>query len=1588
MKNKFVICLLLVFTLTLTSCSEKSDSQKAPDNSRNTDVGNPFNPENPSNCLALDTDGDGVIDCQDPDIDNDGVLNEIDAFPKDKFEWLDSDGDGVGDNTDWAPEDPREQSDYDMDTIGDNYDEDEDNDGVPDIFEDIGFKNNEFEFYDIDLDGLGDNSEDEDADNDGVPDIFDDLFWNAQALFDIDNDLIGNRSDFDMDGDLIPNLQDEFPYDSTEWADDDLDRIGNNVDPDDDNDGFPDSWEDFPLNKLALFDSDNDGYSNLEDAFPYNSLEWLDSDGDGVGDNSDPFPLNPLESSDTDGDGLGDNSDSDVDNDGFPNCVPVDLDSIEECNVDRFPLDRFEWYDEDLDQIGDNADEDDDNDGIPDIFDAQPFDKLHFSDFDKDRIPDSLFPQSEAERNFLGMASTEVFFKLDADTDNDGVPNIFDDLEYDAFEYFDVDGDGIGNKLDPDDDGDGVDDVLDRFQYDPTEWADSDNDLIGDNIDADDDNDGVPDIFDLLKFNDRGFADYNLDEIPDNLSTDLDGDGRQNGIYSCTTIFAEWNPNYGQDIDGDNLPDAGCLLEGEIRVELIRVGNGNDVQFRNCLDLGGNDFELQQECFEREDYTENKCLAYNETKCRYPNYSAVGLSTRNDLYPWDNQEWQDWDADGLADNIVDEDNDNDGVPDIFDDFPEDNVVDERFRYFDSDGDSLPNMAYYFNLTNRRYEYEYINLGVSGYTVDSDSDNDLIDEGSVICRRVSDGLVTGPFHNPTIGSSEDENCDEGERFDPVAGECVIPPACPEGEYYNFGEQQCVNDPTIIVDGSTDIINCFFEKQEGLDFFPFNPDESSDIDGDRIGDNSDLDIDGDRQNNCIGGETVYVDGYLAINPNASDVLDTLGSFIIKKEGNSVYRYFKNESCDEDELPFVGRTNPFVDAFFDLDGDGFDTIPYCASTDCYYKNYDRDEDGLTDYEEYIFGSDPESKDTDGDLVWDIYERAEGTDPLDSNSFLDDDKDGIPNSIDPFPLGAFDMDSLLDQMVKSSSCRAKTSEELCEPNIGKEPYCDWVDDPANLIQNPEDPTGPLIPGKKCISLPIIVTKDIEMTDCVDLSGQVVISSNNNSKLYAEDFSNSVRCDTSERVLFDAVENSEIEFRDISVETKDVDIILKSIGSSVKFKNTAFVGRGGDLTSALDFKNNVGTLSIENSTLRTISEATSSLTKTVQNSLVNFEIQEAEIKSSILDCDLTNHVVEETSLNSGVYLLEDFTCVKSQSDSLVYERNILTTLGDVRDIESYLVNAYAMEHASGISAVFSDINIFDSAYDSIKITGSGISANPSEMTIRDRLERLDSGDNVVGNYNNNGTTIETSVSSLDYLKLFSDKESGILYCKSNPTENLAAYTDASVLDERLSLITVESFNDGSIDLFNPFGRIESVDDIVNHWNNNNDFSIAPDGFDSEVGGLLLSPTQGLPEGVSTRITGLEVGRKYSLNIILNALSQAKTNINMNVQLQDVNDASNNYYFINVIENESVEKQPITYDSIEKKFIVKSSFNLADPVQFTFRADATEMYLKINNNSNSERVYLLDVSLLNSSQYDAQILGAPLPVCTEDEVHLNLRTQE
>ena len=269
-----------------------------------------------------------VADCstnlvEDLDDDNDGFSDLVDAFPLDVTEWYDTDMDGIGNNAD-------------MNDDGDAWTDSEEEDCGSDP-----------------LDG------------DSVP-------------ADYDGDMICDKLDTDDDGDGVVDTLDAFPFDASESADNDGDGLGDYADSDDDNDGWLDDEEpncgtdSMDANSVPA-DNDMDRDCDITDQ---------DDDNDGVLDIDDAFPMNPAEYRDLDGDGIGDNADNDDDGDDWLDTTEVLCRNAQggvgdPNNADVMPIDNEtdvgpdgEFGTEDDTIVGDGVcnalDPDDDNDGVPD----------------------------------------------------------------------------------------------------------------------------------------------------------------------------------------------------------------------------------------------------------------------------------------------------------------------------------------------------------------------------------------------------------------------------------------------------------------------------------------------------------------------------------------------------------------------------------------------------------------------------------------------------------------------------------------------------------------------------------------------------------------------------------------------------------------------------------------------------------------------------------------------------------------------------------------------------------------------------------------------------------------------------------------------------------------------------------------------------------------------------------------------------------------------------------------------------------------------------------------------------------------------
>jgi hypothetical protein len=216
---------------------------------------------------ALDWDGDGILNCDDDDSDNDGIPDSVEAGDQDtNTPPVDSDNDGDPDFTDLDADnngilDASEGgNDADGDGIPDSSDLDNDDDGLTDDFE-IG--PNPATPIDFDGDGIPD-LWDTDSDNDRIADLHD-------RSDDPDADGIPSFHDLDSDEDCISDQNEAGDADiNTPPADVDGDGRPNFKDLDSDFDGLPDRDEDLNCN----------GVLDPGESSAYNP----DTDGDGIPD--------------------------------------------------------------------------------------------------------------------------------------------------------------------------------------------------------------------------------------------------------------------------------------------------------------------------------------------------------------------------------------------------------------------------------------------------------------------------------------------------------------------------------------------------------------------------------------------------------------------------------------------------------------------------------------------------------------------------------------------------------------------------------------------------------------------------------------------------------------------------------------------------------------------------------------------------------------------------------------------------------------------------------------------------------------------------------------------------------------------------------------------------------------------------------------------------------------------------------------------------------------------------------------------------------------------------------------------------------
>lgn len=395
------------------------------------------------------------------------------------------------------------------------------------------------------------------------------------------------------------------------------------------------------------------------------------------------------------------------------------------------------------------------------------------------------------------------------------------------------------------------------------------------------------------------------------------------------------------------------------------------------------------------------------------NTDSDGDSVNNDqdAFPDNAQESVDTDADGIgnnsdncpaASNSEQTDTDNDGAGDACDDATAPNT--------DADGDgvndSVDNCPSLANVDQLNTDSD-----TQGNVCDSDDDGD----------GVSDTQETTQGSNPLLSDTDGDGDLDG------ADNCVLA-ANADQLNSDSDSQGNVCDTDDDNDGTPDT----------SDDFPLNAGETTDTDDDGVGNNGDncpttananqLNTDGAAD----GGNACDLDDD---NDGVADVTDNC-SLIDNASQANLDEDTQGNACDTDDdndgltdAEEVALGTAFDDADTDDDGhnDGDDNCPLLGNDDqgdadddgvgdvC---DNDSDNDGLTDEEEGVLGTDPLLADTDDDTVDDGDDNcplAANTDQLNTDNSADggnecddnDDNDSAPDSEDALPL---DPDETID--------------------------------------------------------------------------------------------------------------------------------------------------------------------------------------------------------------------------------------------------------------------------------------------------------------------------------------------------------------------------------------------------------------------------------------------------------------------------------------------------------------------------------------------------------------------------------------------------
>ncbi len=965
----------------------------------------------------VDSDNDGIPNYLDPDSDNDGINDGVEAQYSGTSALASSNSSQIGDSSVSTGDDTNGSIsgtanehriadlyllglvDSDNDQRPDYIDLDSDNDAIPDALERGGVSSDNA--LDEDGDGVA-NYIDLDSDNDGVFDAVEaDTF--SQANQDSDRDGIIDRFDVTNTG-------------GSDTNNDGIDDIAAIVDRD--RDGNPDYTDS---------DSDNDGISDLVE-FGSADLDadgvidnFTDVDGNGV---HDGLVLTEPPAKDTDADGIPDTHDKDTDGDGVPDSIEAALQRGGDMDGDGLPAQLD--LDSDNDGITDGVEfgvmfKDTDGDDIDDLFDA---DTTGGFDTDADGIDDRFQTGNPFDLDGDGSVNASDF-----DSDNDGIA---DAAEF-GFDQSSLDT-GANNPLNPvaqfDANGDGLNDNM-AAAYTGSNLnkplTDSDGDALPDVYDVDSDDDGIPDALEsaTIDTDNDGLADYrdadaDNDGIHDwlearSLSMDADGDGISN-IFDVDVTGGQDANNDGiddrltktslLDSDRDGIPDHLDLdSDGDGITDLIEAG---------AIDING----------------DGKVDGFrdNDNDGTHDGLGPIGLVP------------PDTDMDGANDG-VDSDADNDGVPDFAE------TGSDGVSIIDSDDDGIADFR------------------------DSDSDNDGINDG------VEAGLILGSGSDELPDQDNRDSATGAVLFTvppyvliDTDGDGLHNFRDPDSDNDGIGDADERGEELLPLDSDSDGKPDYIDTDADNDGIPDLFEGNGDSDNDGIVDRLDTDSDNDGLADSFelglagidsDGDGI-IDAYDADSEQSpdqnkdgiSDSATVSGSADVDGDGIPDFRDMDSDGDGLTDSIEMGGVLSGVDTdgdgvadylSLDADGDGVPDAIEARAENGSVTRPDSDEDGIPDYRDM---------DSDNDGIADNIESG-----FQDNQLVDSDNDGTPDMRDTDS----DNDGISDAIENSGEVALVDTDADGTPDYLDEDSND--DGVSDKVQGTSDADGNGIPDRQQLS-------------------------------------------------------------------------------------------------------------------------------------------------------------------------------------------------------------------------------------------------------------------------------------------------------------------------------------------------------------------------------------------------------------------------------------------------------------------------------------------------------------------------------------------